>query len=652
MTGTAETFQFQAETRQLLDLMIHSLYSNKEIFLRELISNASDAIDRYRFESLTDTALNDDRELEIRLESDPELRTLTIHDTGIGMSRDEVIRHIGTIAKSGTKELLQKIKEEGKASDAESLIGQFGVGFYSSFMVANNVILETRRAGEEKGVRWESKGDGEYTLEETERSKSGTSITLFLKEVDTENGIDDFTSFYVLDRIVKRYSDFVRYPIKMEQQREEPTLDEEGNIDEDAPKQVVVEDKTLNSMKPLWMRSQSEVTDEEYAQFYKQIAHAWDDPLETIPLSVEGRLEYKALLYLPKKAPFDLYHHVGKRGLKLYVRNVLIMEHCEDLLPKYLRFVQGIVDSSDLQLNVSREMIQQSRSVAQIKKYLTKKVLDTLTKMSEKEEEKYLSFWKEFARTLKEGVTSDFDNKDKLVNLLMFDTSENDSKPTTLAAYKERMKEGQEAIYYQTGQSRTEIETSPHLEAFQDKGIEVLYLTDPIDEIVLNSVFEFEELKFQSVGKGEVELGSEEEKKKAKEELEEKEKEFKDFLSFLKDKLSDSVKEVRLSSRLTNSPACLVGSQHDYSPHLERFLRSEQENVPSTKRTLELNPGHPMIQQFRAQYKSNEASARWDDYAELLLGYAMLAEGSKLPDPGKFNQLVVDLMNRELLMAN
>lgn len=649
MSGTAETFQFQAETRQLLDLMIHSLYSNKEIFLRELISNASDAMDRFRFEALTDEDIQDDASLDIRLESDPTLRTLTIHDAGIGMSRDEVVKHIGTIAKSGTKELIEKVKTEGQSSDFSSLIGQFGVGFYSAFMVADNVILETKRAGEEKGVRWESKGDGTYTLQEIDRAARGTSITLFLKPVDSENGIDDFTAFRTLEGIVKRYSDFVRYPVKMNQEREEVEPDENGEVKEDAPKKIVVEEKTLNSMRPLWTRPEAEVTEEEYAAFYKQIARAWEAPLKTIPLSVEGRFEYKALLFFPKKAPFDLYQHVDNRGLKLYVKNVLIKEHCEELLPKYLRFVQGVVDSSDLTLNVSRELLQQDRQVAQIRKFLTSRVLKAIKEIQREGEEEYLAFWKEFGRPIKEGVTSDQANKEKLVELLLFASSNDEEKLTSLKDYKERMKEGQEAIYYQTGLSRPEIESSPHLEAFQSKGIEVLYLVDPVDELVLNSLFEYEGLKFQSVGKGEVELGSEEEKKQAKEALEEKKKEFEDFLSFLKGKLEADVKEVRLSNRLTNSPACLVGNEFDYSPHLERLLRSEQGgDMPKTLRILEINPEHPMIVKFQKQYKEDAESVRWDDYSELILGYATLAEGSKLANPAKFNQLVVDMMAREL----
>lgn len=651
MSAPAETFQFQAETRQLLDLMIHSLYSNKEIFLRELISNASDAIDKFRFEALTDESLSDDQPQEIRIEVDKELRTITVHDTGIGMNREEVIKHIGTIAKSGTRELLNKIKEEGKGGDVAHLIGQFGVGFYSSFMVADNVVLETKRAGEDKAVRWESKGDGNYTLQDTERSKRGTSITLFLKPADEDNGLEDFTASYVIKRIVKRYSDFVRYPIKMEERKEIPATDDEGNVLEDAPKEQVIDDLTLNSMKPLWMRSASDVTEEEYTEFYKQVAKAWEEPLKTIPLSVEGRLEYKALLFIPKRAPFDLYHHTTDRGLRLYVRNVLIMEHCEDLLPRYLRFVQGVVDSSDLPLNVSRELLQQNRQVTTIKKYLTKKLIAQLKEIKEEDEETYLTFWEEFGRPLKEGVTSDYDNKDKIVELLLFSSSNDDEKLTSLKEYLARMEESQEAIYYQTGTSREEIENSPHLEAFKDRGVEVLYLTDPVDELVFNSLTEYEGKKFQSVGKGEVELGSEEEKKKAKEELEEKQKEYDDLIGFLKDKLSEEIKEVRLTNRLTSSPACLVGNDHDYSPHLERLLRQEQGGMPKSKRILELNPTHPMIKQLQAQFKENQASARWDDYAELILGYATLAEGSKLSDPNRFNQLVVDMMNRELLTS-
>jgi len=645
---SAETFQFQAETKQLLELMIHSLYSSKEIFLRELISNASDALDRLHFQSLTDSSLNKDVPKEIRLEVDKDAKILTISDTGIGMTREELIKNIGTIAQSGTKELLDALKEDSSSETVSSLIGQFGVGFYSAFMGANKISLVTRKAGEESATRWESEGAGEYTLSDATRANHGTTITLFLKDADPENGLDDFTSEYTIENVVKRYSDFVRYPIILKTQREEVEKDEEGKEIEGGKKSIVVEDKTLNSMKPLWVRSKNDVTEEEYTEFYKQISRSWEAPLSTIPLSVEGMLEYKALLFIPKKAPFDLYHHVPNRGLRLYVRSVLIKEHCEELLPSYLRFVQGVVDSSDLPLNVSREMLQQDRHVKQIRKFLTKKVLDDLKYLLKEEYDKYCEFWEELGRPLKEGASSDYDNRDKILPLLLFSSSHEDGKLGTLDGYVERMKEGQKEIFYMTGESKEEIESSPHLEAFKAKGYEVLYLTDPIDELVFQSLFQYKDFKFKSAGKGDVELGSDEEKEENKKKLEEQSKDYADLFEFLKEKLSESVKEVRLSSRLTSSPACLVGSDFDLSPQLERFLKQRKEDMPKQKRILELNPEHSLIKKMLAGFNEDKESTRWQEYGDLLFGYALLAEGSKLPDPARFNRLVVEMMDREL----
>src|SRR5499426_2389850 len=450
MSTNTETFQFQAEARQVLDLMIHSLYTNKEIFLRELVSNASDALDRLRFEALSNPELiGSDDKLEIWIESDPDARTLTISDNGIGMSRDEVIANIGTIAKSGTRELLQTLRERKNSDTLTTLIGQFGVGFYSAFMVADRVTLVTRRAGEDKATRWESTGDGTFTVTEASRFTRGTSITLHLKKFGDDQEIDNFADKWVIERIVKRYSDFVAYPIIYK--------DKEGKE----------ADKTLNSMKPIWTRPRSEVKDEEYKEFYKHISHDWNEPLTIWSFRAEGRSEYQALLFVPSQAPFDLFYTTGKFGLHLYVRRVLIMEHCEELLPTYLRFVRGVVDSADLPLNVSRQRLQEDRHISQIRKWLTKKVLDSLEEMQGNEPQKYVEFWKQFGRVLKEGPSTDFDQKDKLISLSLFESSADPEKLTTFSEYVARMQPDQNAIYYITGPSRRAVENSPHLEAFK-----------------------------------------------------------------------------------------------------------------------------------------------------------------------------------------
>src|SRR5213080_1774354 len=469
MTTNTETFQFQAEARQVLDLMIHSLYTQKEIFLRELISNASDALDRLRFEALSRPELiGPDEKLEIWIESDPKERTLTIQDNGIGMNRDEVIANIGTIAKSGTRELLQTLKERKSSDMLTTLIGQFGVGFYSAFMVADRVTLLTRRAGEEKATQWESSGDGTFTITEASKFTRGTSIVLHLKKFDEDGEVDDFTDKWVISRIVKRYSDFVSYPIIYK--------DKEGKE----------ADKALNSMKPIWTRPRSEVTEEEYKEFYKHISHDWNEPMKTWSFRAEGRSEYQALLFVPSQAPFDLFYATGKFGLHLYVRRVLIMEHCEDLLPPYLRFLRGVVDSADLPLNVSRQRLQEDRHVTQIRKWLTKKVLESLEEMQKNENEGYIRLWAQFGRVLKEGIM-DFENKEKLTGLYLFESSNDPEELTTLKDYVARMNTGQSAIYFLTGPSRRAVENSPHLEAFREKHYEVLFLVDPVDEILVQS---------------------------------------------------------------------------------------------------------------------------------------------------------------------
>jgi molecular chaperone HtpG len=646
-TATVETLQFQAETRQLLDLMIHSLYSNKEIFLRELISNSSDALDRLRFEALTQPELLEgDEKLEIRLEADRNNRTLTIHDNGIGMSRDEVIANIGTIAKSGTREMVERLKQGESQQAIAEMIGQFGVGFYSSFMAAERVVLTTRRAGETSAVRWESTGDGTYTIEETEKPGRGTSITLHLKPEDKDNGIDDFSDRWVISRIVHRYSDFVSYPIILKAEKD-PEIEDLAKERETGEKpEMPLEEKVLNSMKPIWTRPPSEVTQDEYKEFYRHISHDWTEPLKVIPYKAEGRIEYQALLFIPAQAPYDLYYVASKPGLQLYVKRIQIMEKCEDLLPQYLRFVRGVVDSPDLQLNVSREMLQQDRFITLIRKGLTKKVLDTLDEMKTKEEETYLKFWGEFGRAIKEGAGSDYENKERLLELLVFQSSNDPEKLTTLKDYVERMKEGQNEIYYLTGESRSQVENSPHLEAFKEKGYEVLYLVDPVDELLTQSLHEYGGKKLKSVGKGTVSLGSEDEKKQTEEELKAKEEQMKPLLDLLQQKLDANVKQVRLTNRLTNSPVCLVGAEHDYSPQLEKLLQKGKGGGPKQRRIMELNPKHEILARLAERFEKDKEDPLLEDYAQLLFGYGLISEGGELPDPVRFNRAVADLMTR------
>jgi molecular chaperone HtpG len=644
-----QVMPFKAETTQLLDLFIRSIYSNKEIFLRELISNASDALDRLRFEALTRPELQGDDELEIRLETDAEARTLTLHDNGVGMSRDELVENIGTIARSGTREMLAKLAEGSTSDDTLRLIGQFGIGFYSAFMVADRVELVTRRVGELAATRWASKGDGTYTVSGAAREGRGTSVTLHLKEADAEDGLEDFTSEWVLDRVVKRYSDFVRYPVRLKVEREQLEQDEEGKPKADGKKTTIVEDRTLNSMKAIWLRGAGEVEQEEYDRFYKQISHDWEAPLKVVPLSAEGRLEYRALLFIPSKAPHDLQYASFEGGLQLYAQSVKIIDRCKDLLPTYLRFVKGVVDSPDVSLNVSRELLQQDRQITQIRAGITKKVLDTLTGLHEDEQETYDKVWAQFGRPLKEGVATDAKHKDRLVPLLRFASSEDAETLTTLEAYVGRMKPDQEAIYYLTGESREILEASPHLEAFKGRGYEMLYLTDPIDEFMLQALTEFDGHKLASASKGAAELGSEQEREQAEKERKEREEEVKGLLELLQSKLDAHVKEVRLSSRLTSSPACLVGGLDDLSPHLERLLRTQEGGGgPGQRRIMELNPDHPIVQSMKALHEKDAGDPALGDYAELLFGQALLAEGAEVPDPVRLSRLVAEVMVRAM----
>ncbi|WP_067825935.1 molecular chaperone HtpG [Nocardia inohanensis] len=650
MTEHIEHLEFQAETHQLLELMIHSVYSNKDTFLRELISNASDALDKLRLESFRDKDLSADiSDLHIELEVDRDNRVLTVRDNGIGMSRAEVVDLIGTLAKSGTAQLRKQLLETKPDQAAEELIGQFGIGFYSTFMVADKVALTTRKAGETTGTRWESEaGSPTYSIEELEEAPQGTTVTLHLKPADEDDHLFDYTQEWKLREIVKKYSDFIAWPIRMDVTR--TVMDGEG---EDKVEKELTETQTLNSQKALWTRPKSEVSDEEYKEFYKHVSHAWDDPLEIIPMKAEGTFEYQALLFIPSHAPFDLFAREHKRGVQLYVRRVFIMDNCEELMPEYLRFVKGVVDAQDLSLNVSREILQQDRQIRMIRKRLVKKVLSTVKDLKNAEDQaKYQSFWSEFGRVLKEGLLSDPDNRESILAVSSFASTNSESELTTLAEYVERMKEGQQGIYYLTGESRQQIENSPHMEAFKAKGLEVLVLTDPVDEMWVGSVTEFEGKPIQSIAKGEIDLETEDEKQASEQLREQQEKDFADVLGWLRTTLDADVKEVRLTNRLTTSPACIVGDVFDFTPMLERMYRASGQDLPHSKRILELNPDHPLVTGLRDAYAgvkdAEEKPAELGETAELLYGTAVLAEGGELKDPAHFARILADRLTRTL----
>lgn len=645
MATRVEQLEFQAEARQLLDLMVHSVYSNKDSFLRELISNASDALDKLRIEGLRNKDLDvDTSDLHIELEVDKEARTLTVRDNGIGMTRAEVIDLIGTLAKSGTAEVRRKLREAKNQVVSEELIGQFGIGFYSTFMVADHVELLTRKAGESSATRWTSSGDGTYTVESLDEAPQGTSITLRLKPEDAEDELHDYTSEWKLRELVKKYSDFIAWPIRMQVERRTPPTEDGGE------EGVSVETQTLNSMKALWAKSKDEVSEDEYKEFYRHIAHAWDDPLEVIAMKAEGTIEYEALLFIPTQPPFDLFARDTGTGVQLYVKRVFVMADCEQLMPRYLRFVKGVVDAQDMSLNVSREILQQDRQLTAIRRRLTKKVLATLKELQTERPEEYGTWWTQFGAVLKEGLMSDTDNQDTLLQIASFASTHGDDESTTLAQYVERMKEGQEQIFYATGQSRDQLLKSPHLEAFKAKGYEVLLLTDPVDEVWVGSVTEFDGKPLQSVAKGEVDLDSDDEKAAHEDERQEQQREFADLLSWLKETLAEHVKEVRLSSRLTESPACLITDTFGITPALARMYRASGQQVPVGKRILELNPKHPLVkglQQARATTSDDEAQTRaLEETAELLYGTALLAEGDVPEDPARFAGLLADRLAR------
>jgi len=626
MSATTETLGFQAEVKQILQLMIHSLYSNKEIFLRELISNASDAADKLRFEALSDAGLFEaDAELRIRVSFDKQARTITVSDNGIGMSREEVIQHIGTIAKSGTREFFAALTGD-QAKDAH-LIGQFGVGFYSSFIVADRVTLVTRRAGlpHEAGVKWESEGGGDYTIEPADKATRGTDVTLHLRD-----GEDELLADVRLKGTIRKYSDHIAIPIVMKKVEWNKDAGEYRALDED---------ETVNQASALWARPKAEITEEQYQEFYKHVGHDFEPPLAYTHNKVEGKQEYTQLLYIPSRAPFDLWDRQHRHGIKLYVRRVFIMDDAEQLMPAYLRFVRGVVDSNDLPLNVSREILQQSKDIDAIRSGCTRRVLALLEDLAANHQDKYTSFWREFGRVLKEGVGEDTANRERIAKLLRLSSTHTDSEEqnVSLADYIGRMKEGQEKIYYVTAETFLAAKNSPHLEAFRKRGVEVLLLADRVDEWLVSNLHEFEGKPLASVAKGALDLGklaTEDEKK----EQERQEGEFRDLVAKIKETLGDKVKEVRVTSRLESSPACLVADEHDLGGNLARILKAAGQKAPLSSPIMEINPKHPMVQRLKYE------KARFADWTHVLFDQALLAEGGQLDDPAGFVKRVNELM--------
>ena len=625
-----QTLGFQAEVKQLLQLMIHSLYSNKEIFLRELISNASDASDKLRFEAINNDALFEgDSALGITVDFDKTARTISITDKGIGLSQQEAIEHLGTIAKSGTKEFFSKLS--GDQQKDAALIGQFGVGFYSGFIVADRITVESRRAGlpADQGVRWESGGEGDFTVETIDKPQRGTTITLHLRD-----GEDELLSAWQLRSIIRKYSDHISLPIQMRKEE----WDEEK-------KEMVVRDEmeTINQASALWARSKSDITDEQYTEFYKHVSHDFAEPLTWTHNRVEGRSEYTQLLYIPSRAPFDMWDRNQRSGIKLYVKRVFIMDDAEQLMPVYLRFVKGVIDSNDLPLNVSREILQESRDVKVIREGSTKRVLGMLEELANADEpekkEKYDNFWKEFGQALKEGIGEDSTNKDRIAKLLRFASTHNDNETqnVALADYVSRMKDGQDKIFYVTADSWTAARNSPHLEIFRKKGLEVLLLTDRVDEWMLSFFSEFEGKQLVSVAKGDLDLGKleDESEKKQKEETQ---AEYKELIDKMKKSLDEKAADVRVTFRLTDSPACLVAGEHELSGNLLRMLKAAGQKAPDSKPILEINPNHPLVQRLKYE------DAKFDDWSSILFDQAMLAEGGQLVDPAGFVKRLNDML--------
>ena len=637
MADRTETHEFKTEVKQLMNLIINSLYSNKEIFLRELISNASDAIDKLSFKAQTEAGiLDDDAEFEIKIERDAIKNTLTVEDNGIGMTYDEVLENIGTIAKSGTNGFLQAMEQLNKEDTiTPELIGQFGVGFYSSFIVAEKVTLLTRAIGEEKAVRWESHGDGEFTITEAEKEGRGTVITLELKK--KQEGDQDFTDEWTIRQIVKQHSDFVAYPIVMEVEKDEPIPETEQLKDKDGKPigettRKVIKNETLNSMKAIWSKNKKDINDQDYEEFYRHISHDWNPPLEKIHMKLEGTTEYTALLYIPSQAPFDLFNPESKHGVHLYCKRVFIMDDCQELMPEYFRFVKGVVDAPDLNLNVSREILQQDHLVRNIRRNLVKKLFDLLNGM---DQEPYEKFWQEFGAVLKVGVHTDIENKNKIADLMRFKTTKSDGQWKSLQQYVKDMPPDQKEIYYITGENLSALINSPLLEQLKSKNFEVLLMTDPIDEWVTQALTEYDGKKLKSAEKGDLDLDKIDEDKKGQ---------YETLFKHIRAKLEDTIKEVRPSTRLTDSVACLSGNTYDMSGYMEKILKSAGQTTPENKRVLELNMTHPVMEKIYGMFEADKKDTKLDDYIHLLLDLAVIGEGGKLDDPAKFSKLVGELM--------
>jgi len=627
---TTEKMEFKTETKQILDLMVHSLYSHKEIFLRELISNASDAIDKAHFESLTNKdIIGDDKEWKIKITVDKDAGTLTLSDNGIGLSKDEAIKELGTIAHSGTKEFVKAMQSK-EVKDNPKLIGQFGVGFYSSFMVADKVTVTSRKAGVDKkeGVKWESDADGSFTIDDVEKEGRGTDVILHLQEEEKK-----YLEEWEIRNTVKKYSDFIEHPVVMEIEREK-----ESKLDKDK-KVKVKEEETLNSRKAIWLKNKSDITEEEYNEFYKHVSHDFTAPAKVVHYKAEGASEFTSLIYIPSVRPMDIFYKEYEIGLTLYVKRVKIIDHCEDLIPPWLRFVKGVVDSSDLPLNVSRELLQNNRQVETIKNSITKKVLGTLTDMKEKEYDKYVKFYNEFSRVLKEGIHIDFSRREAIGELLLFPSTKTEQdKLRTIQEYVDDMKDGQEEIYYITGTSLGEALSSPYLEAFKDKDYEVLIMLEDIDDIIMSN-YEFKGKKFKSVIKGDVTLD-----KSEKEEKEKAKKKYEKLLDLIKDRLDDDVKEVRLSGRLKDSACCLVSDEGEMDPQMEKLLKSMGQDVPTRKRVLEINPSHAIFEAMNELFEKDRQNQSLKEYIDLLYNQALLLEGSKPKDSAAFAKTISKLM--------
>lgn len=650
-TGNKKVCSFQAETKELLNLMINSLYTHREIFLRELISNSSDALDKVYFQSLTDhDLLGDDHELKIEIDVNKDNKTLTISDNGIGMTYDEVTENIGTIAKSGTKAFVDKLKE----SDDIDLIGKFGVGFYSSFMAANKVELITRSAKAEKGVKWESEGDGNYTIEEIETNNRGTKIILYLKEeaMDSTNPEEDFSNQYTIQNLVKKHSNYISYPIHMDFYREETPRDKDGKTIEGAESETIIDNKVLNSITPIWKKNKKEISNDDYFQFYKHHFHDWNEFADVIHLNLEGTIEFSALLFIPSKAPSDLYDRDFSKGIQLYSNSVFIMNDCKDLLPDHLRFVRGLVDSPDFSLNISREILQHDSQLKVIGKNLEKKILDTLKKLLKNSREKYEEIWPEFGKSLKGGIYMEYKNKEKLEDLILFNTSNDELKMTTLNEYVERMPEGQKEIYYAAAKDKDTIKRMPQLEIFKEKNIEVLYFTDKIDEFLTQNLDKYKDFKLQSVTREDFNLDDvlKEDKKGKKEENEkveeDKNNEYENLLEAIKDLLEGKVKEVKISKRLKSSPVCFVNSNSGTSFNMEQLLKGVNQVPAQASKILEINPDHAIFSVIKKVYREKKDNAELKNISEILYNQALLIEGFELENPLEFSNNLCELMTK------